>query len=249
MKKQFLVLMLLVINYSYSQSVNDYAAVIVPLKYDFLKGENKYRLNTLTKFNLIKAGFVSFYSAETIPVEYKERCDLLYADVINDSGFLVTKLFLTLKDCNDRIIFQSAVGKSREKDYKVAYAEALNEAFESIYGLRYKHSGMIAKTQPQVVQQTVAASAIIEKVTRNEVKLNIENKDTNLLYAQATATGFQLIDSAPKVVMKLLKTSQANLFIAIKDGVQGSLILKENQWYFEYYLNDTLISEKIAVKF
>ncbi|MFV8355294.1 hypothetical protein ACNQGB_03805 [Flavobacterium sp. XS1P32] len=49
--------------------------------------------------------------------------------------------------------------------------------------------------------------------------------------------------------MKLLKTSQANSFIAIKDSVQGSLILKDNQWFFEYYQNDTLISEKIAVKF
>jgi hypothetical protein len=41
-----------------------------------------------------------------------------------------------------------------------------------------------------------------------------------------TSTGYQLIDSTPKVVMKLLKTSQANSFIAIKDSVQGSLILK-----------------------
>jgi hypothetical protein len=47
--------------------------------------------------------------------------------------------------------------------------------------------------------------------------------------------------------MKLLKTSQANSFIAIKDSVQGS-DFKDNQWFFEYYQNDTLISEKIAVK-
>ena len=249
MKKRFLFLLILMVSYSYAQSVNDYKAVIIPLKYGFLKVENQYRLNTLTKFNLIKAGFVSFYSAETIPVEYKDRCSLLYVDVVNDSGFLITKLHITLKDCNDRIIFQSGVGKSREKDYQVAYAEALNEAFESIYDLQYKYSGMIAKTQPLVVQQTEAAPVILEKATLNDVKVNIENKDINLLYAQATATGFQLIDNTPKVVMKLFKTSQANLFIAIKDTVQGSLILKENQWYFEYYRNDTLISEKVSVKF
>ncbi|MNT97862.1 hypothetical protein D3C72_2402890 [compost metagenome] len=50
--------------------------------------------------------------------------------------------------------------------------------------------------------------------------------------------------------MKLLKTSQTNVFIAIKDNVQGSLILKEDgQWYFESYQNDKLVSEKIVVKF
>ena len=38
MKKQFLLVILLVVSYTYSQSVNDYKAFIVPVKYDFLKG-------------------------------------------------------------------------------------------------------------------------------------------------------------------------------------------------------------------
>jgi hypothetical protein len=59
---------------------------------------------------------------------------------------------------------------------------------------------------------------------------SLDTKDVNLLYAQATSTGYQLIDSTPKVVMKLLKTSQANSFIAIKDSVQGS-DFKDNQWF------------------
>ena len=51
MKKSFLVMLLLLISHSYAQSVNDYSAVIIPIKYDFLRQENQYRLNTLTKFN------------------------------------------------------------------------------------------------------------------------------------------------------------------------------------------------------
>lgn len=248
MKKSFLFLLILFVSYSYAQSVNDYKAVIVPLKYDFLKGENQYRLSTLTKFNLNKAGFVAFYNKETFPIEYSNRCDLLYIDVIKESGFLTTKLYVIMKDCNDKIIFQSIVGKSKEKDYQVAYNEALNEAFQSVYDLQYKYSGAVAKTEPIVVQ-TQSAPVVLEKAIVAEAKVNVESKDSNLLYAQATPTGFQLIDSTPKVVMKLFKTSQANSFIAIKDTVQGSLILKDNQWYFEYYQNDKLISEKVAVKF
>jgi hypothetical protein len=30
---------------------------------------------------------------------------------------------------------------------------------------------------------------------------------------------------------------------------QGVLIQKENQWFFEYYESDILVSEKVAVKF
>ncbi|MBG6187966.1 hypothetical protein [Flavobacterium sp. CAN_S2] len=248
MKKSFLFLLILFVSYSYAQSVNDYKAVIVPLKYDFLNGENQYRLSTLTKFNLNKAGFVAFYNKETFPIEYSNRCDLLYIDVVKESGFLTTKLSITMKDCNEKIIFQSIVGKSKEKDYQVAYNEALNEAFQSVYDLQYKYSGAVVKTEPIVVQ-TQSAPVVSEKAIVAESKVNVESKDANLLYAQATPTGFQLIDSTPKVVMKLFKTSQANSFIAIKDTVQGSLILKDNQWYFEYYQNDKLISEKVAVKF
>jgi hypothetical protein len=80
------------------QSVNDYKAVIVPLKFN-LKVENQYRLNTLTKFNLGKAGFTAFYTNDSIPAEYNDRCSILYADV-SETLFLVTKLYITLKDCN-----------------------------------------------------------------------------------------------------------------------------------------------------
>lgn len=249
MKKSFLVLLLLLVSHSYAQSVNDYSAVIVPVKYDFLKEENQYRLNTLTKFNFNKAGFVAFYTKETIPAEYNDRCSLLRADVEKESGFLVTKLYVVLKDCNDKVVFKSAVGKSKEKDFKLAYIEALNEAFESVYELQYKYSGVAAKVQSSTLAMTALTPAVTSNVPAETRQASVTRNDANLLYAQVTPTGYQLIDSTPKVVMKLMKTSQPNSFIAIKDGIQGSLILKENQWYFEYYQNDKLVSEKVNVKF
>ncbi|WP_426063427.1 hypothetical protein [Flavobacterium sp. DSP2-3-1] len=253
MKKQFLLVVLLVFSYTYSQSVNDYKAFIVPVKYDFLKGENQYRLNTLTKFNLNKAGFNSFYNNETIPVEFNDRCGLLYVDVVKENSFLTTKLYITMKDCNDKIIFQSAVGKSKEKEYQVAYTEALNEAFQSINNLQYKYSGQkIAKTESGSeleVSKTVSNPvAKIEKPVLNTPKI-ISKEDATLLYAQPTANGYQLIDSTPKVIMKVFHTSNKYCYIAVKDDIQGVLILKNNEWVFEYYQNDQLWSETVAVKF
>src|SRR5660397_58287 len=126
MKTRFLFLMLFIASHCFSQSVNDYKAVIIPVKYDFLKTENQYRLQTLTKFNLEKAGFTAFYSNEAIPKEFSDRCSVLYIDVQKENAFLTTKLFITLKDCNNKIIFQSEIGKSREKEYEKSYVEALN---------------------------------------------------------------------------------------------------------------------------
>ena len=249
MKKLFLLLLMLLAGVSYGQSVNDYKAVIIPLKYEFLKTDNQYRLNTLTKFNFNNAGFISFYATETVPAEYNDRCSLLYADVEKESGFLITKLYVILKDCNGKVVFKSAVGKSKEKDYQKAYMDALNDAFQSVYDLQYKYSGVAPKKEVVSVPLTPLTPAVNNSVVEDKKQSSIVAKDTNLLYAQVTPTGYQLIDSTPKVVMKLMKTSQANSFIAIKDGIQGSLILKENQWFFEYYQNDQLVSEKVNVKF
>ena len=249
MKKILVILFVIIGNITFAQSVNDYQAVVIPLQYNFLKTENQYRLNTATKFNFTKAGFTSFYKNEDITANYSDRCSLLYADVEKEGGFLITKLFITLKDCNDKVIFKSVVGKSKEKDFQLAYMEALNEAFQSVYNLRYKYSGLSKATPAKVVQLNSASTAVVTQAQNAVQQYDVDLKDANLLYAQATATGFQLIDSTPKVVMKLMKTSQPNSFIAIRDTIQGSLILKDNQWYFEYYQNDKLISEKISVKF
>lgn len=273
MKKIFQFLALFFAINSFSQSVNAYKAVIIPLRFDFMKTDNQYRLATLSKFNLTKAGFVAFYSNESISSEYNNRCSLLYFDVVKEKAFLATKLHVVLNDCNGKSVYISESAYTKEKDTQIAYTEVLNKAFESIYSLQYKYNGGgsvdAVASQPEtkiipsapVTNPTAAAiipavavpvAAIIPtKVVENKVveaKIQ-EVQIPNLLYAQATATGFQLIDSTPKVVMKLLKTSQANSFIAIKGTIQGSLILKDNQWYFEYYQNDKFISEKIEVKF
>lgn len=57
MKSKILLLFILISSYVFSQSVNDYQYVIVPVKYDFLSKEDQYGLNTLTKLLLQKYGF------------------------------------------------------------------------------------------------------------------------------------------------------------------------------------------------
>jgi hypothetical protein len=48
--------------------------------------------------------------------------------------------------------------------------------------------------------------------------------------------------------MSLFNTSIKDIFIAEKGIITGILIKKDNVWFFEYYQNDQLISEKVAVK-
>lgn len=252
MKVRFVFFFALITSFSIAQSINDFKAVIVPLKYDFLKKTNEYRLSTLTKFNLTKAGFEVFYSEE--PNSY-DKCSVLYIDVINMKAFLATKLYFVLKDCNGKEVFKSTTGYTKEKEYQLAYTEALNEAFNSLYARNYKYNpnaSPIASAKTISAPNPVAISVPVvtpSTPVSTTVATAVGNSAATVFYAQPTATGYQLIDTTPKVVMKLYKTSKSDYFTAMRDGVQGALLLKDNEWYFEYYQNEQLHSEKIAIKF
>lgn len=242
MKKYSYVLFLLFSFVSFSQSVNDYSYVIVPTKFEFQKNENDYRLNTLTKYNLEQCGFTAFYSKDNLQNNYNDRCNYLIVNVKDLGGFLITKLEITFTDCNDKVIFTSQEGRSKVKDRKQSYTEALTQAFESVRALKYKYNG----TKQVLVPESNAAQSQekVVEVVQQEVKIN-----PNQLFAQSISNGFQLVDTTPKVVLKIFKTSQVDYYTAVSDIKNGVVFKKNNEWFFEYYENDKLVSEKLDIKF
>lgn len=81
---------------------------------------------------------------------------------------------------------------------------------------------------------------------------NIEEtvaESLDVLYAQAIPNGFQLVDSSPKVILKLLKTSLSNTYLAEKDSGNGLVYQKNGQWFLEYYEGSNLKVEKLNIKF
>jgi hypothetical protein len=238
MKK--LLFVLLFTSFCFAQNVNSFKAVIIPLKFDFIRTNNQYRLCTISKAHLVNAGFTAYYSNEILPKEYADRCDLLYYDIVKENAFLATKMYIELKDCTGKLIFKSQTGYSKEKDTELAYSDAIKKAFVSVSNLHYKYDN-----SPVVEMKSEVAPIFVSPVPTTD----FEKSTSDLLYAQATATGYQLVDASPKVVYKLYKTSRSDLFIASKGISEGVLIQKDNQWFFEYYESDTLVSEKVAVKF
>ena len=181
MKKHLVVIALFISGLGFAQSINDYKAVIIPLKYEFMKSDNQYRLATLTKFNLEKAGFEAYYVNEEKPMGLGDRCGLLDLDVVNQKAFLTTKLYIVFKDCFGKIVYQSEIGLSREKSYDVAYSEAMNKAFESVIALEYKYNGNLnvadaapraqvasTTTYNQNVQPTVAVATTVESEVHSD---------------------------------------------------------------------------------
>lgn len=240
MKKLIPILLLLVANLVCAQrAVDKYQYVIVPTKFSFLQEKDQYRLNTITKLLLQKYGFLAYLDTEKLPdAVFDSNCTKLYADVVENGNFIVTKLVVVLKDCRGNILYQTAEGKSKEKEFKKVYNQALRAAFESFDVLNYHYEPSNAIKNPtnnqSATQETVVLAAAFEKGT---------------LYAQPITNGFQLVDQSPKVVFKMLKTSNPAVFIATKGLLTGVILNNNDQWNFEYYENDKLISKPIALKF
>lgn len=248
MKKFLVSLVLLLSIAAFSQSMNDYQYVIVPIKFDVLKENDMYRLNSLTKSFLVKYGFKAYLSTDEMPDELSnKRCMVLYAALTKDGGIFMTKLKLTLKDCKDNVVFETDFGSSRDKDYNVAYNQALRAALKSFDKFPYSYNGKNNPTEsatpPPATPETPAVT------TTGSPAAPAENNPELFFFAQPIANGFQIVDSEPRVIMRLFNTSQKNVFIGVREDTRGVVILKNNQWFFEYYENSKLVSEPLKLRF
>jgi len=164
---------------TFGQDLNSYKYVLVPSSFEFSKEPNQYQLNELTKFLFEKNGFEAYLEDEELPVELiQNRCKALIANIKNDSGLFSTKMVVVLKDCKNNQVFISEEGSSREKDFKIAYHEALRNAFESIAALNHKYEGEVsaapAPKSGNVVQLVIVPEAKAEPSAQEVMPAEVE---------------------------------------------------------------------------
>lgn len=231
-------------------TINNYKYVLVPERFDIFKQDDQYGTNTLTKYWLESIGFTCFMTKEPLPADIvNNKCSALKVDLLEKKKFLSTSLTVLLKDCQDNIVYKSEEGVSREKEWSTIYREALTKAFASLKDAQYRYDSTGAnqvKQTPPATPAAAPATTAPAPVAATPATIT-DNKD--VLYAQATNNGYQLIDTSPRKVMTLLKTSQPDHFIA-DNGVEKGLVFKMNgEWFFEYYKDDKLVSQKLTIKF
>ena len=233
MKLPLIALLLLIHFSSFAQSVNDYQYVIIPEKYDFAKNIDEYQLNSLTQFLFNKYGFESYRVRDEKPFGFKNgSCNALYADVESKSNYIVSRLKVVLKDCNGKIIYISEQGKSKDKDFKKSYHEALRNAFVSIEELEYAYNGKSQEnTKPkETVTPTEPEVEIVEEVItpkQEEVIAVIEEQEVVEVKETLSVVGtYQSADGFYTLVV-----AADNL--AIFEGKQkiGAAITNDNKTY------------------
>jgi hypothetical protein len=244
-------------------TLDTYKYVIVNSKYDFVKSTDGYQTSSLTKFLFDKMGFETYLDNQEYPDELAMNpCAALYVDIKDDSGMLLTRSMIELKDCKGKVLYTTPKGTSRFKQYVKAYRESIKEAFQSIRALGYNYDASLqnqpsrrtivkkdeteeqtkkVKRKPIMVTKEVSVKKTTSKEPQNE-KPKLET-----LYAQPNENGFQLVNTEPKIVFVLLKTSDANKFF-IKDK-NGTFTKKGDVWLAEYYENGVLVTKNYQIKF
>lgn len=242
MKKLILVFVVLVSMFSFSQEKYEY--VIVPSQFDFQKSQNQFNINLLVKSFFESEGFTVYYDTDELPNELvNNRCKAIYANAIQDSNMFSTKIIVQIKDCQNKILIESFEGTSREKAYEAAYKEAFQFALTSLKGqLNFKNNfeKKEVEEKPVIVEDVVA-----EVIPATPQK----STNPNQLFALPIENGYKLVDSVPNVIYIIQNSSEGNVFIASKGGIHGVFQKKINGWYFDYYQDGKLISEKVSVKF
>ena len=257
-----LILTLLTVAGHSQNTINNYKYVLVPQKFDFLNADDEYALNTTTKSLLEQKGFVVFWSNEVLPQTLAaNRCAALIAEMTQRKAFFSTNLTILLKDCSGNIIFKSKEGKSREKEFNVAYDQALRDAFSSLNSVPYKYDSTLSASAQQPIAAPATSSAVTSasspaasSTASPQVPVSAQQAladITGTLYAQPIPNGYQLIDTTPKKVLTLLKTSVQDCFLTetVAGAPNGIVFKKNGEWFFEYYKGGTLVSQKLEIKF
>lgn len=235
MKKIIFLLVFFISNLTFSQILNQYKYVIVPEKFSFQGKKNDYNLNELTKAAMRKYGFEPYFETEILPKDITND-NKVYVDILENNSMIFTKLIVVLRDYTNKILFKSAEGKSKEKEFSEAYEECFRQAVKSLDILKHQYS--------EINVPEIEPKSIVDK-TAYEISIPYR--------ANKTSNGFKLFDGNLILKYLLLETSNPNIFIVnSSDGkyLFGVLIHQQNDSYsLEYYVDRNLVKEAINILF
>lgn len=281
MKKAVIALVLIigVVVFTNAQSsLNDYKYVVVPHFYEFVKGKDTYRLNTITRFLLKKKGLNAFMEEEIKALDYRNNsCLALTTEVISLSSMLKTRLKVILKNCDGEVVFESKVGESKSKDYEVAYKGALNMAIESFDSVNYEYTpndailsradkdeSAIRVSEAETKVEKLKAELKELKGNKNSIEKKVElvqeiplpeiqterPKENSKMYfkARPITNGFELINSNSNKVEYIIHTATIPNMFMIKNK-KGIIYKKDGKWVREYVDGEKTMIEALDIRF
>ncbi len=258
-----------------SAQLNAYKYIVVPKQFEAFNRPNQHQTSTMVKYFLTEKGLPAVWNDARPSDLVAEPCQGLMARLVDDSNMLVTKVRIRFVDCGEAVIYETAEGRSKLKEYKEAYREAIEESMQSLNGMNYSYQPpekapettmntaetKVAATPevpspPVRVEPTVTEAEETAEVVSDppaavsRVMPQTSSAEDDLLYAQETEDGYQLVDGKPSVRLQLLKTSRPDTYIALSNGQpMGSVFKDGTGWIHEYYQDGKLVRQALNIRF
>jgi len=232
-------------------TLNEYKYIIVPKKFDGFRNENQYQTSTIIKHLFSQKGYNVVYD-DALPNDLNSnRCLGLTTALDDDSSMFSTKVILHLKDCNGAVVMSTMQGKSKEKDYKMAYTEAIKEAFRSFDIISYSYKPKneeqdqvtlnfkndvkkleketrVAKNEPKkgVIQEATTERQTYEDKTPVESNFNKAKDTSEKIVKQVASADDQSYESREPVSSEMKKAAQEDILFSSKKA-EGILYAQE----------------------
>lgn len=233
-------------------SLNDYNMAIIPARFDFQKKDNEHRINSTIKAFLQQKGFEVYLSSDELPEGFMDyNCNKLFVNLIEKSNMFVTELQVEFKDCKNKVLYVTDLGKSNDKNITKSYNIALQATLKTFNKANYKYSGKTyfdEEADEKIKSRDVEnVSQEVTKVIKSEKEVTYE-KVGKPSKQENNQSSIKVINKTNQKELVLYKTSNPNIYLANYNGINGIVMSKENVWFFEYTDGDKTISERLDIK-
>ena len=237
MKKILVIFIVLFSIASFSQQ----QIILISNKYEFQKEPNSYNINNMLKAILVSNNYQVYFEDEVLPLEIAQnKCNALKGVLVDKSNVFLTKVKLQIKDCQNKLLFETAEVKSKEKDIQKGFIETIK-----LLSPELKKYKPVVITPKEVVVETKPAE--VESIVATERPLVSEFKTFLNCKTEEVFNGFHVTlvrDSSGFVLLSLQKTKNPTIFIASRENATGVFTKTGNKGIFEYYLGDKYMVEE-----
>ncbi|MBL3549775.1 MULTISPECIES: hypothetical protein [Chryseobacterium] len=216
----------------FGQKVSDYKYIFIPEKFEAFK-KDSYGLETfLAKALTGKKYVVLPANRDQWPSEAKDNsCNILDANVLDDSGLFTNKVILEFKDCNKQTILE-AKGRSSIKEFEKGYPDALTQALVSVKvsaPVNILPAAQISETTNNTEITTSAGTSTATANAAVSTASNFSNGKLDLQKVQIDNTQFILAKSGSSVPFAIFKsTSKKDVFMVKLDNGMTTIGYFEN---------------------
>lgn len=137
----------------------------------------------------------------------------------------------------------------QEKPITVSYKDDVIEVVDSAENMAKAQGENVVEQKATLEEQTYKSVEPRPSTIQRSTNVSEAQVPSGILYAQSIENGYQLVDSTPKIVLKLAETSMENVFLTEYAGNSAVVFKKDEKWVLEYSENGEKKMMELNIKF